>query len=95
MLHVLSSLLKKWCYLPPQDDFLGKLVSLSTQPEHESFVLDARHDSIVVRKCCFAAIVYHYSSWKETMKRDNRVVTRYTGSGIKGLKWAGMRDLSQ
>ncbi|KAJ7328106.1 UDP-glucose:glycoprotein glucosyltransferase 1 [Desmophyllum pertusum] len=26
---------------------LGKLVSLSTQPEHESFVLDARHDSIV------------------------------------------------
>ncbi|XP_067039989.1 UDP-glucose:glycoprotein glucosyltransferase 1-like [Acropora muricata] len=30
-----------------KDDFLGKLVSLSTQPEHESFVLDARHDSIV------------------------------------------------
>lgn len=26
---------------------LGKLVSLSTQPEHESFVLDARHDSVV------------------------------------------------
>ncbi|KAL9964464.1 hypothetical protein ACROYT_G028110 [Oculina patagonica] len=26
---------------------LGKLVSLSSQPEHESFVLDARHDSIV------------------------------------------------
>ena len=65
---------KKWCYLSPQDDFLGKLVSLSTQPEHESFVLDARHDSIVVRKCCFVAIVYHYSSWKETLKRDNRVV---------------------
>ena len=29
------------------------------------------------------------------MKRDNRVVTRYTGSGIKGLKRAGIRDLSQ
>ncbi|XP_068732744.1 UDP-glucose:glycoprotein glucosyltransferase 1-like [Montipora capricornis] len=28
-------------------EYLGKLVSLTTQPDHESFVLDARHDSVV------------------------------------------------
>ena len=34
-----------------QGEPLGKLVSLASQPEHESFVLDARHDSIVVSLC--------------------------------------------
>lgn len=37
-------------YCAFQGEALGKLVSLSSQPEHESFVLDARHDSIVVSK---------------------------------------------
>ena len=43
-----------------QGEPLGKLVSLASQPEHESFVLDARHDSIVVSLCelsyCFVAM---------------------------------------
>ena len=28
------------------------------------------------------------------MEQDNRVVTKYTGSGIKGIKRAGIRDHS-
>lgn len=68
---------EKWCYLSPQDDFLGKLVSLSTQPEHESFVLDARHDSIVV--CHFVAIVHHCSSLNFTYPKK-KSWNRITGS---------------